>query len=47
MTKTYRYRFPIHVQMWRWGMTIYWQPPIVKIEREDMSSFFHMFDDEP
>jgi hypothetical protein len=47
MTKTYRYRFPINVTLWRWGMTIYWQPPIVKLPTEDISSFFHMFDEEP
>ncbi len=46
MTKTYRYRFPIHVQMWRWGLTIYWQPPIVKIETESISQFFQLFEDD-
>jgi hypothetical protein len=47
MTKNYHYRFPIFIHLARWQVTIGWQPPIVKLPEQDISGFFHMFDDDP
>jgi hypothetical protein len=45
MKTKYRYRFPIRVSMWRWGITIAWEQPIVKMDDGSISQFFDMFDD--
>ena len=45
MTRKYRYRFPIRILVFKWGMTIAWQPPVVKIEEGSISIFLGMFDD--
>jgi hypothetical protein len=53
MFKNYRYRLPIQSVFFKWGMTIAWQQPIVKIikpkdsDAEDsMLIYVGMFDDD-
>jgi hypothetical protein len=53
MTK-YRYRWPVALIFFKYGFTIEWIPPIVKIEpprpsdpEDSMLIYIGMFDDEP
>ncbi|WP_309740082.1 hypothetical protein [Chamaesiphon sp. OTE_20_metabat_361] len=54
MVDKYRYRFPIAIALFRWGFSIAWQAPIVKIyqrpnlDAEDsMLIFMSMLDEDP
>jgi hypothetical protein len=51
--KNYRVRFPIVIQLFRWGVSIEWIAPIVRIERrrnpdaeDSMLIYITMFDDD-
>jgi hypothetical protein len=45
MFKNFRYRFPIQLIVFKWGMTIAWRAPIVRKSTESISIFLGMFDD--
>jgi hypothetical protein len=46
MVKKYRLRFPIACTWFRWGLTIAWLPPVVRIEDDSISIFLNFFDEE-
>ncbi len=46
MKNQYKFRFPIQLFIFRYGMTIAWQTPIVKMDDGSISAFFDMFDDD-
>jgi hypothetical protein len=45
MKRKYRYRFPIQVLLFKFGITVSWQQPIVKMDDGSISIFLGMFDD--
>jgi hypothetical protein len=45
MPRKYRYRFPIQIILFKWGITISWHTPIVKMDDGSISIFLGMFDD--
>jgi hypothetical protein len=45
MARKYRFRFPIQILLFKFGMTIAWQQPIVKMDDGSISIFLNMFDD--
>lgn len=54
MLRNYRYRFPFQSVLFKWGLTIAWQQPIVKISKpkdsdpeDSMLIYVGMFDDDP
>lgn len=53
MLRNYRYRFPFQSVFFKWGLTIAWQQPIVKITKpkdsdaeDSMLIYIGMFDDD-
>jgi hypothetical protein len=54
MQGRYRYRFPIVIAIFRWGFSIAWQAPIVRIYQrpnldpeDSMLIYISMFDEDP
>jgi hypothetical protein len=46
MQRKYRFRFPIQVIIFKFGITIAWHAPIVRKRTESISIFLGMFDEE-
>jgi hypothetical protein len=46
MKRKYRYRFPIRINIFKFGITVSWQQPIVKIDDGSISIFLNLFDDQ-
>ncbi|WP_310485718.1 hypothetical protein [Chamaesiphon sp. VAR_48_metabat_403] len=46
MLRNYRYQFPIRIILFKYGITIAWKQPIVKISDGSISVFLGMFDDD-
>jgi hypothetical protein len=46
MQRKYRFRFPIQVIIFKFGITIAWHAPIVKLDDGSISIFLGMFDEE-
>jgi hypothetical protein len=46
MPVKYYYRFPIFINLFRWGLLVKFQKPVVRVEEDSISDFFHIFDDD-
>jgi hypothetical protein len=46
MRKRDRWRLPIKIQTWKWGIAIEWIIEPIAPGPESISDFFHLFDDD-